>query len=238
MAFNTHKDHFALGTASGSALSHKESASDVTNGVTAEAEDELGDVVATDTFAERKKLTSSFVVVDDLAVATSFILGTLTETKAVLTEVNISTEKGKAPTVEASGEDVSVWAPGETSGAAATQGATITPDAFTVLALHKAQILFSAFTLGGTGCKLNSCNAKISCNLSLAENAGGVVAHDVQRGMIEVTATIIQPAAAEPTVTAASNWKITKPLSKTEPEGGHDMWTVTLTKPLTTTPAV
>lgn len=231
MAFRTKAnvtDHFGLATTSAGALEIKSGSAQKTPGVVAEAEDEVGDVIATDTNGVKEKLSNEFVVVSDLDLAATAVLGTLDVTsKALLLGVTVTTGKGKAPTLSAEGA---------TMGTSAAQGATIELPAITVLALHKAQILGAAFTLAGEGCKLNECSLKFSCANSLAESAGEILAHDVQRGMLEVTANIVASAAGTPTVTATSGWEITEGPSKAEPEGGHDTYTVTLTKPVASTP--
>lgn len=228
MSYNTHIDHFGLLTTSAGALYQRKSGKQVSPGNVGEAEDDIGDVIAIDKNGERSKLQSDYLVQGDLAMDTAVVLGTLIDaTKALLVEVNVTTEKGKAPELSASGEKMN---------AEATQGATITLPEFTVAKLHKAQILFGAFTLAGTGCKLNKCSAKVNCNNSLGEVAGEIKSHDVQRGMIEVQADIIQSGATAPTITAANGFIIVDGPSLDNPEGGHDMWTVTLRKPLTTTP--
>jgi len=229
MAFNTHVDHFGLIAASGEtpAIELRTSPSQVSPGVVAEAEDDFGDVIVTDTNGDREKLTANYLVKKACACATTFILGKLTALK-LLTGVTITTEKGKYPEIAAEGE---------TMPTGQTQGATITLPAFSIEALNKAQILFSAFTLSGTGVKLNTCSAKISCNPGLCENAGVIVAHNVSRGMIEVTATYVQSGATAPTFAASEGWTVTAGPSKEDPEGGHDMWSVTLTKPLATVQA-
>lgn len=231
MAFRTKAnvtDHFGLVTASSGGLEIKSGSSQITPGVIAEAEDEVGDVIATDLNGEKEKLSNEFVVKGTLALATTAILGTLATSKALLIGITVTTSKGKAPTMSAEGARMN---------SAATQGATITLPSISVAKLHKAQILADAFTLSGDGCKLNECTLKASCNNSLAEVAGEIVAHDVQRGMLEVTANIIASGAATPTVAAAEGWEMIDGPTLAEPEGAHDTYNYTFTKPLSTTPA-
>lgn len=233
MAFRTKAnvtDHFELVDASGdpATLEIKSGNSNVEPGVVAEAEDEIGDVFKTDTNGSKEKLTNEFLIKGALALATTAVLGTLSDAKAILLGITITTSKGKAPEMSAEGARMN---------ATAAQGSTITLPSISVSPLHKAQILGSAFTFTGEGCKLNECTFKASCNNSLGEVAGEIVSNDIQRGMMEVTANIISGGAVDPTITPGTGWTITSGPSKGEPEGGHDTWNVTLTKPLTTTPA-
>jgi len=230
MAFNTHTDHFGLVAASGvpAALEIKSGQMQTAPGVVAEAEDEIGDVFVTDKNGTKEKLSNDFLIKGDLALATTLIMGTLQVTKAILTGFTITTSKGKAPELSAEGARMN---------ATATQGATIVLPAISISKLHKAQLLAGAFTFVGIGCKLNDCTLKGSCSNSLGEVAGAIISHDVQRGMLEVTASLVQGGAAVPVVTAGEGWTIKDGPSKGEPEGAHDTWNITLTKPLVTTPA-
>lgn len=230
MAFNTHVDHFGLVAASGEtpAIELKSNDSKVAPGVVAEAEDDFGDIIKTDTNGTREKLSCVYIVKKTIAMATTAILGKLS-TLALLTGIDITTDKGKAPEISASGE---------TMPAASTQGSTITLPAFSLSPINKAQILFAAFTLSGTGVKLNSCSAKCSCNPGLGENAGVIISQNAFGGKIEVTASWVQSGATAPTFAVAEGWTLTSGPDKGAPEGGHDTWTATMTKPLATVQAV
>ena len=233
MAFRTKTnatDHFGIVALSGTpaAIALKPGDSKISPGVVAEAEDEVGDVIATDLNGVREKLSNPFTVVKTLALATMVVMGKLGTTKALLNGFSITTSKGKAPEGTVDGERMN---------ADATQGATIVLPAISISPLHKAQILAGAFTFTGTGCKLNECSLKGSCGTSLGEVAGEIVSHDVQRGILAVTASVVASGASDPEFTAGEGWECVDGPQKTEPEGGHDMWTVTYRKPLVTTPA-
>ena len=93
--------------------------------------------------------------------------------------------------------------------------------------------MFNAFTLGGEGCYVESCSATLSCTLSRAldENAE-TCAGDVSAGAIEVTATIVQAGATEPSITPDADWTVTSPLTISESNDAYSTYTVTLRKSL------
>ena len=95
-----------------------------------------------------------------------------------------------------------------------------------------AAILMAAFTLTGTSCELTKCVLDISCVVNPHTVNGGIVASDVHSGHVQVQATIGQYGTTAPTVTAASGWDISSPLTCTDPDADLPEWTVTLSKPL------
>ena len=100
--------------------------------------------------------------------------------------------------------------------------------------MHKAQILASAFTLGGEGCELNECTLEVSSRPSFAEVNGVIVAHDIAADKMLCKVTIVQTVAGTPpTLTAGSGWDITKPLSTDNPDEDYPTWKAELSKDLT-----
>ena len=192
----------------------------------AEATDENGDVAAVEVFGEKASPSVTYAVKGD--VEKDLVLGAVTtigeSTSAkyyVLTNVTVNTSAGGAPTVSASGEEV----PG------ATPSATFTVD--DGLAVKKsaiAQIPLSAFTLSGTGCHLSSCNLAASVNFTDATKDGERLAWDCTNGRLVVTVGIVQTGSTEPTITAASGWEVTSPLTRTSPDSDFPTWSATLTK--------
>ena len=105
-----------------------------------------------------------------------------------------------------------------------------------------AEILMSAFTLptannANKDCELVKCAIDISCTVNPHTVNGVIVASDVHSGHVKVTATIGQYGATEPTVTAASGWDISSPLTSNDPDSDLPEWTVTFSKPLAKTVA-
>jgi len=195
----------------------------------AEAPDERGDIIARDTFEELYNGTSDYSVCADFDVAAGIIMGTLidgdTDPDRVLTGFNISTGAGTPPTVSASTEQVPTGS---------AEGYTYATPAQTLLAAHRAQILFGAFTYSGTGCHLISCSATGSVNLSRAvDEDAETCAWDVQNAKIEVTAEITKSAATALTFGAESGWTVTSPLTLVQVNSDYEKYSVTLTKSLT-----
>ncbi len=184
----------------------------------AEAVDERGDFVARDTFEELANPSCTYALCDDYALGSISLGSKISD--YIVTGLSVNTSAGGGPTVEVSGEEVPE---------AFAEGYTYTTPEFTLLKNHEAQELFSAFSLSGEGCYLESCSATLSCTLgrALDENAE-TCAGDVSAGAIEVTATIIQSAENEPTVTPDSDWTVTSPLTLAESNDAYESYTITL----------
>ena len=229
MAFIAKPDYFGLSTADDTkdSLSLKSSSLNKSASV-AEATDEKGDVVAEEVFGEQSAPSVTYELKDDLDLS-DILLGavkTVDGKPYALSSVSFNTAPAGVPEVQCSGEQVETDATTENS-------TTIELPELSLKKWHDAQILGSAFTLGGTGCYLNGCNYTARCDVTKATVDGTIVAHDVQNGRIEVQATIVQTGSTAPTVTAGQGWVITSPLTTDNPDEDYPTWTVTLTKYLT-----
>jgi hypothetical protein len=219
-AFHTPIDYFTLGSTPLALKSSKEGKTCENK----EAPDERGDVVARTVYGTISKPSCNFEVI--AAGDLSLVLGAVTTVDAVvyaLTGATITTKFGEPCTVSASGESLQTGA---------TVSSTITVGAAALLTLHKAAVLFTAFTLGGAGCELHECSAEITSKLSRATVSGETVAHDISGGKIVVKATIGQTETTPPTVTAGEGFEITSPLTCDNPDEDYPTWTVELTKDL------
>lgn len=190
---------------------------------TAEATDEYGNTTARETFEAIDNPTATYTVAATFGVG-ALKLGELIDNGAnpdyIVNSVTINTSQMTAPTIGIGGESVPT---------ASVEGMCFTIPAFNVLADHKAQILFGAFTLAGAGCSTHSCNATCSASITRGLNEDGETASfGVSGGAIEVTAEIEKSAATAPTITPASNWTVTSPLTLTETGVGYQMYSVTL----------
>ena len=227
-AFIAKVDPFGLGSSPLSVVS----TTDGKSAQVAEARDENGDVVAYNVFGEQYSPSADYKVVAAGAVS-SFNLGKSTSwnsVKAVLTSVTISTSAGGETTVSASGESVPTTA-------VACPVVYAVPSFTPGVCLH-AKDVFSAFTLSGTGCYLNSCTATASAELGRATVNGETVAYGLYNGRIEETVEIIQTGSTVPTLAAATGWVVTSPLTCTNPDADYPTWSATLVKYLEgTTPS-
>ena len=188
----------------------------------AEAVDERGDFVARDTFEELANPTCTYALCSDYALGTIKLGSKISD--YIVTGLSVNTSAGGAPTVEVSGEEVP---------ATFLEGYTYTTPAFQLKKNHEAQILFSAFTLTGTNCYVESCSASLNCTLSRALDSNAeTCAGDVNGGVIEVTATIVQAGATEPSITPDADWTVTSPLTISESNDAYSTHTVTLRKSL------
>ncbi len=185
----------------------------------AEAMDAQGNVVARATYNPLSAPTTDYAVIGTFGLA-GITLGTKSASNNVLTGFNITTAAGSFPTISTTEQSV----PAESA-----QEYTFTTPTADILGTKTAQILFAAFTLTGTGCHLNGCSATGSCTLASAADADGVmIAFGVHGAKIEVTAEIVQTGATAPTVTAATDWIITSPLTMVEVNTDFKKGSVTL----------
>lgn len=100
--------------------------------------------------------------------------------------------------------------------------------------LHHAQT-FGAFTYGGTGAHLTQSTFTATCTINVASKDGVPLAHDITDGRLEVNGTLQVSDASygTPTLSAASGWNITAPLTETNPDSDYPTYSFTVTKYLT-----
>lgn len=95
---------------------------------------------------------------------------------------------------------------------------------------HHAQILWSAFTLSGEGCFLQSANYTAGGTISRATKDGETISYDVTDGQLTVDVTIIQTDDTGPTLSAGTGWEITSPLTCSNPDADYPTYTAQLSK--------
>jgi hypothetical protein len=122
---------------------------------------------------------------------------------------------------------------------ATTDGTQRTFDvpAFDISPDEIAAIIMSAATLGGAGCELTKATMDASATVNNHTVNGVPVASGVSQGKVTVALEILQTSTTAPTVTAASGWDVSSPLSCNDPDSDLPTWTVTLSKPLAYTVA-
>lgn len=193
----------------------------------AEAMDENGTIVAQTVYGENMSPSAEYAIKGTYSAAAGDIkLGAVTtykEKRVVLTNLTINTSAGGEPTMSASGAQVE-------DSTAGTCPALYSVPAFSLGPCHHAKTLFSAFTLSGTGCYVQSANYTASCENGTATVDGAVVAHGVYGAKIECQVEIIQTGTTAPTLTAGSGWTITSPLAETNPDAAYPTFSATLTK--------
>lgn len=223
MAFLTKVDPFGI---SSSTLAVK-STSDGNSGSVAEATDENGTIVAQESYGNRMSPSAEYALKKETTFD-EIVLGgvsTYKTKRVVLTQLTINTSAGGEPTISASGEEIEASADG-------TCPATYTIPEFTLGVCHHAKILFSAFSISGTGCYLNSANYTAQCENGTAMIEGAVVAHGVYGAYLEVTAEIIATSGTAPTVTPGQGWVVSSPLAETNPDAEYPTYSITLRKPI------
>jgi hypothetical protein len=196
----------------------------------AEVHGQDGSIVAADVYGDTRSPSCDYQLKAQLVTEKSgntdtlIKLGkvvTVDEMKFCLGSFTISTAAGAAPTISAGGEQVADDA---------TQGCVYEIPAFTLPTTHHAQILFSAFSLSGTGNHLQSASYAGSATISKATKDGVCLAHDVVEGKIEAQISIMQVGSTPPTVTPGSGWEVSAPLDCSNPDSDHATWSMTLVK--------
>ena len=223
MAFLTKVDPFGI---SSSTLAVK-STSAGNSGSGAEATDENGTIVAQESYGNRMSPSAEYALKKETTFD-EIVLGgvsTYKTKRVVLTQLTINTSAGGEPTISASGEEIEASADG-------TCPANYTIPEFTLGVCHHAKILFSAFSLSGTGCYLNSANYTAQCENGTAMIEGAVVAHGVYGAYLEVTAEIVATSGTVPTVTPGQGWVVSSPLAETNPDADYPTYSITLRKPI------
>ncbi len=194
---------------------------------TVSGHDEKGDIVTYEVFAETMAPSCSYIIKADASLD-SLVIGqpiTIASDKFTIVNVSISTAAGSPPKIDISGEQI----PSDTT----HSDCKYTIPTATLKVCHHAQILWSSFTLAGSGCYLIDANYTASGTLTKATKDGETVAFDISEGQLTATLTIQQTGTTVPTITEGSGWYITSPLSKNDADASLPTWSVTLTKNLT-----
>lgn len=139
--------------------------------------------------------------------------------KFALASIRIATSAGGAPSISIAGNQVQDDA---------VTGCYYPVPAFTLTTKHHAQILFSAFSLSGTGCHLVSAEYTISGSINVITKDLVPIAFDVIQGKIEVSVTIKQTGTTAPTLAAGSDFQIVSPLAESNPDAEYPTFTATL----------
>ena len=193
-----------------------------------EATGEDGSIVANSVIGELANPSCDMQLQADVTKAAgAWKIGGVTTSnskKFALEKISITTSGGAAPSISVSGKQVN---------SGATTGCYYPVPAFSLSLKHHAQILFSAFTLAGTGVHLTGASYEISGNINVVTIDGVPIAFDVTQGKIEVSVTIKQCGEATPVLSAGTGFEITSPLASSNPDADYPTWTATLTQYLT-----
>ncbi|MBR4654129.1 MAG: hypothetical protein IKO72_12295 [Kiritimatiellae bacterium] len=181
-------------------------------------------------FGNKKAPSNELILTDDWTIAAGDVkLGGVNEVDGesfALMELNINTNAGELPAISAAGQQVQDDA--ETARYYALPAETVKNE-------ETAQILWSAFTLTGEGCHLQSANYKASILLPVKSKNGTPRTFGVAQGVIECQVTITQCGNTAPTLAAGQNWQISQRLKSSNPDSDVPTWTATLRRFLTKT---
>ena len=186
---------------------------------------EHGDIIATKAYGTANASPSNeYAVKADATLA--IVLGdvqTVDGKKYMLQSVSVGTGSATEPTLSATAVQVEDGA--VTGNKFAAPSLSLSPDDI-------AQFLFDGFTLSGNGCELTQCNAEVSCTVGLTTVNGDPVASDPHTAHIQLSITVIQTGTTEPTVTPASGWDLSAPLTCSDPDADLPTWTCSVSKPI------
>ena len=193
-----------------------------------EAQGEDGFVVANQVFGEVTAPACEYIVKGRNISLGNITLGGIhvADGKSYcLTNVGITTGAGQTPTVNASGSQIEDQA---------TSACTAVLSGISFSGLHHAQT-FGAFNISGDGAHLTNSSLDAACTLNTVSKDGVIIAHDITDGRMTVTGTIQVSDASYgvPTLSAATGWIITAPLSETNPDSNYPTYNFTLVKYLT-----
>ena len=185
-----------------------------------------GAYVANRTFGTTCAPSCSYEIADVIATFKKKLGKVYQSTRALATgpialrSFTISTSAGGKPTFTAEGVEIEAGA----TGAAhefETSPIAISPD------YHA--LLFGAVTFTGSStCDLSESTYTAECNLEPTKVDGVPVASDATAGKETVMLRFWSSNGA-PSITAASGWSITSPLTRTRDDGDFEVWECTLT---------
>lgn len=195
----------------------------------AEVQGQDGSIILSHVYGEQIKPSNDYELKSDHEILMDMGAVYDVDGKSIVANnVSISTAAGSAPKISVSGEQVQDGAENGCIYYVSFAGLTTK---------HHAQILSGAFTLAGEGCHLTAANYTASCTISKATKDGETLTFDVSAGKMECAVTIRQVGASAPTLEPGEGWKITGPLTESNPDSDFPTWTATLTKNLVKTTA-
>jgi hypothetical protein len=223
MAFKLKKDCYSLG---GDGALVAVSTSEGKSASVVEAQGQDGSIVASEVFGETSAPTVDYQLKKALetTIENAIKLGKVTKldnNSFVLSSFSITTGAGAVPTVSAGGEQV--------AGDSETL-CTFDLPPFKLETKHHAQILFGAFELTGAGCHLTGANYNASCTVSKAMKEGACLAFDVVGGKIECQITVKACGDLDPVLVPGEGWKVTAPLTESNPDSEYPTYSGTLTR--------
>ena len=227
MSWDAKKDY--CGLADGTSIKIKGS-DEGRSGSYLEKAGEHGDIIATKAYGTANATPScDYTIAKEKSLAVTLgSVATVESKKYALQSVSISTGSATEPTMSATAVQVEDGA---------TTGNCFKCPSFTLSPDDVAQFLFNAFTIGGDGCEITQVGAEISCTVGLSQVNGDPVASDPHTAHVQLSVTVIQTGTAEPTITPATGWELSAPLTCSDPDSDLPTWTCSVSKALEKTMA-
>ena len=196
-----------------------------TTGQYLEKHGQHGDYAATKAFGVRSAPVNGYTIADSFTL-TGAKLGSVEEVSDksyALEKISFSTGADEEPTFEATAKQVEDDA--SLGNYFEVPEFSLTPDHVAQIPSFKFPVpqgqtatSVAAFALTGSGCELTKCAGEISCSVKTNDKAGLPKAHDVTNGHIVLQLTIGQYGDTVPTVTPATGWDVSSPLSCDDPD--------------------
>lgn len=235
MSFKSKQDYFGLsGTGSNFVIT---SSDENKSASTAEAQNDKGDIVATQMYGVTSTPSCDYVLKGDASTG-DIEMGneiTVDDKKYVITSFSFNTAAGTPPTVNVSGEEVP-------ANSHCSSDCYYDVPSATLVCCHHAQPLWDiTWSDIGSGFYVTQANYTVECELTKATKDGETVSYDITGGKMTAQLTIQGTGGSgTPNITAPTGWIITSPLSQSNPDSAYETYSITLTKNLvhhtTTTP--
>ena len=226
MAFLAKTDYFGLTTAPTNfqIVSSDENRS----ASTAEAQNEKGDVVATQMYGETSAPSCNYVLSGTSDTASIGTMGNPISSGSlnyVITNISITTGAATPPSITVSGEEVQ-------SGTHCSNDCYYDIPTATLEPCHHAQALFGFdFDNIGSGFYVIQANYTIECTLTKATVNGETVSYDITAGKVTAQFTIQGTGeSGTPSLDAPNqSWIVTSPLTQSNPDAGYETYTIGFT---------
>ena len=224
MSFQSRPDYFSLGGSNGLKL---QSSDENASAQEYDAQNEKGDIVATEVYGETASPTCTYVLTSD-ATLSGIKMGEASAYSTsgkyyTINNITVNTAAAQAPTVTVTG----MLVPSDGNCSSCYYNAPST----SIEMCHHAQDLFGLGVSSQLGSNnyLTQANYTIEGGLTTATVDGSVVSYDITGGKVTANVTV-QAATSTPNLpgsSVADPWKMTSPCTRSDPDAALPTYTAT-----------